>query len=244
MLRHIFATAVMAAGSGIALAQIVPSLSLDPSAPTGRVVVDVFVDVAPTDAWSGMGIRAIPMNGAALHYGADPDGNAPVPNLVGPNGWAPIPDQYVTSVSSPRNPRDSEDRFDSEADATLTGRWSPPAATAVGTPAELNATWGGDPPANSDSPSLDGFVARIALDFTLPADATLGVGETQFLPPGATVILLSEGHPSRPNDWGLATLTVDNVFAGFDWAIWYVPEPGTLALLGVTSALCAWNRRR
>ena len=248
MFRHIFAIAVMAAGSGVALSHVIPSFSFDSSAPAGRVTVDIFVDLAPTDAWTAMGLRAVAMNGAALHYGGDPDANNPVPNyLIGPYAAGPVTDPYVTSLSRPRNPRDGEGRFNENADATLLGRYSPAGGlnTIAATAGELNVAWFSDQPVTAGSPSVDGYVARVALDFAQPAGTTLGVSETQFMPSGATVVLLSEGHPSRPDDLGLATASFDQpALVGFDWAVWYVPEPGSAVLLGFAGVLTAFTRRR
>jgi hypothetical protein len=240
--------AVTAAITPFAFGQIVPSVSLDPTAPAGRVTADIFVDLAPTDTWTVVCFRGIAMSGATFHYGRDDDPNSPQPDqLVAPYGSDPVTDQHVTCFSKPRVNRSSVNRFNNNVGIAVAGRFVPtgPLATTVASPSEVNAVLFASPPETSGSPSVDGYIGRISLDFTVPLGQTLGVGLAPEIPSDATVIMMSEGIPSHPEFRGLAVSTFDQpVFAQIDWAIWYVPEPGTALGLAVAGTFAVLVRRQ
>ena len=245
MFQRALVTAVMAVSGWHALGQVVPSVSLDPTSPVGRVTADIFVDLEPTDAWTAAGLRAVTMNGATFHYGGSDDPNTAFPDQIeGPYNNDPVTDRYVTCVSRPKPGRNSNDRFNNNEGATVIGRYSPPGPLdmTVATPTAFNAAWFSDPPATQGSASVDGYIARVSLDVNAPIGAIFGIGGTQSIPAGATVILLSERNPGT-NDLGFMTASFDvPLLVGFDWAIWYVPEPGTA--LGLTFVIVFLTARR
>jgi hypothetical protein len=205
---------------------------LDPSETSGEIpahlrIVDVFVDIATTDVWTACGINVRSQNGGALVY-ADVDSNQ--------NGYQPglfnlgVEGKFFTSLSRPRG-RDAESRF-TNAGAAAAGSYptQPPSPTM--TPSELGVAFFRNPPATSTTPSVDGYIARVAVDVSAIPGAPAGndfwaVGPSA--PPGAPVVLISD--PLGPA-LGTVIATFDvPAISGFNWQLWFVPEPGSIGLL-------------
>ncbi|GMU83829.1 MAG: hypothetical protein AMXMBFR47_36990 [Planctomycetota bacterium] len=208
--------------------------------PPGILCVDELIDMSRDDVWTAGGMRAFVtpaglLDGVTIRYSAVPDDpNTPhIETLLSP-GTA---DRFVTFVSQPRE-RDAENRYVTSG-AQVAGRFSPTAPIERATDTEFNAAWFPSPPPNSTSPSVDGAVARIAIDVsTLLANHPLleafHVGD-----PGAAtgpIVLESRTNEGVP---GTVNASFDAVFfQGIDWAVWYteVPEPSSVVLfsLGIT----------
>jgi hypothetical protein len=229
MLKRLLAAAMIVIATPFVRGQAVPSVSLDPSSPSDRVTADIFVDLAPSDAFSAAGIRALAMNGATFHYARDADPNSPYPDqLFGPYGSGPVGDQYVTCFSKPRVSRNAPGRFNDAADVSPGGRYNYAGTIAqtVASANEVNTSYYADPLPGPDSPSVDGYIGRIALDFDLPAGQSIGIGLAADIPVGATVIMLSEGHDPFETLRGLGVKSYDYLGLFFlDWAIWSAPTP-------------------
>jgi hypothetical protein len=185
-----------AAAAGAANAQVALSVDrLDGAdsavpVPAGRVVVDVFADVAATDTWTAAGLRAVTTNGALLVYGP---GNA----LVNPSPDDPSQiDPFVTCLSKPLA-RASSNRF-SNAGAAVAGQFDPTSQTVTATASELNVAWFASPPAMSNSPSVDGYIVRFAIDISgaFGIDPETIMVSTGLPPSGTVVLLVSEPCPS------------------------------------------------
>ena len=243
MLKHFFATAAAMAASAMALAQTATVDLLNPAETSGTIpantrIVDVFCDVSSTDVWTAAGIRALTENGATIIY-FDGDLNTPgmQPGLF--NGGTA--NKFTTMLSKPRN-RDGAGRF-TNAGAAAAGGYDP-ALPAPQTEANLlNVSYFASPPESSGSPSVDGYIARIAVDVSgvtgAPGDyAPWGAGPLASIPAGATVVLRSVGL-NQPG--GTATADFENLnFTS--WAMWFIPEPTPLALLAL-GCLAAIRRR-
>jgi hypothetical protein len=250
MFRSFLATAAVMAVSSIALAQGTTSVDLltpieaGETLPGNARVVDVFFDVALTDVWTAAGIRAIAQNGASFIY-FDSDTNTPglQPGLF--NGG--LDNRFTTMLSRPRN-RFAATRF-TNAGAVAAGAYDPAGASPVTLPNELNVAYFASPPATLDSPSSDGFIARIVIDISgvTPIPGAIihdynnwGAGPISNAPAGSVIVLQSTGL-NQPG--GTATATFDVPELNFsNWAMWYVPEPTTFALLAI-GGLAAIRRR-
>jgi hypothetical protein len=161
-------------------------------------------------------------------YGAD---NALVnPSLPDPEE-PPLPiDPFVTCVSKPLS-RDASGRF-LNSGAAVAGGYNPTVATATATESEVNVAWFASPPATTNSPSVDGYIARLAIDISGavgidPETITVSPG----LPPSGTVVLLvSEpcsgfGCSSAPAGTAAATFDVP-IISGINWSVYAFPAAG------------------
>lgn len=239
MLKRFLATAFALSASSVALAQGTVSVDyLDAAETSGAIpanlrIVDVFVDIATTDVWTAGGIRALTQSGATLAYW-DSDANTPgsQPGLFNPG----VANKFMTSLSKPR-PRDGNARF-ANAAAAAAGAYNPPGPAAITTPGELNVAYFASPPETSTSPSVDGYVARIAVDVSgvagAPANGTDWIaGEIPAGTPESRIVLRSQ-PPAGSNSPGtvLATFDVPTI-AGISWGLYFIPEPASLALLAL-----------
>lgn len=238
MQKKVMFAAITLSTNSIAFGQNVVSVDfLNPSETTGTIpsnfrIVDIRVDVATTDTWVAGNIRAIAEHGARFNY-QDSDSNTPgmQPILMNPG----FEHRFLTSLSKPRG-RNASARFTNGAVA-IAGSFDPPAPFPVNTPVELNVSYFALPPETADSPSVDGFVARVSIDINgvdLPPggeDFNLwDAGPIDLMPPGAFVVLRSV----PVNDaFGTSMSTFDiQQPNGLSWAMWMVvPEPSSLALL-------------
>lgn len=249
MFKRFFAPVASLAASSIALAQgtatvdlLTPSESPDPI-PANTRIVDIFFDVASTDVWTAAGIRALTENGATLIY-FDNDLNTAglQPGLF--NGGTA--NNFTTMLSKPRG-RNVAGRF-TNAGAAAAGAFDG-GASPVTTPGQLNVAYFASPPESSQSPAVDGYIARIAVDVSnvppIPgADINdydhWGAGPMADVPSNSRVVLRSNGV-GQPG--GTATATFDVPQLNWSsWAMWYVPEPTSLALLTL-GGLAAIRRR-
>ena len=82
--------------------------------PSGLAVIDVYVDVATTDAWTASGFQVFAREGATIQY-FDQDPNTPglQTGLINPG----LANRYLTSLSRPRG-RNANARFVNAAVAT------------------------------------------------------------------------------------------------------------------------------
>ena len=226
--------------SGIALGQVSVFVDLLSPADDGfdglpQTIrcVDVFVDVATTDVWTAAGIRVVAENGGVLRY-ADGETNTPglQPGLINPG----FEHRFYTSLSKPRN-RNAVGRFEN-AGAAIAGGYDPPAQYPTTDPGVLSVAYFCSPPATSGSPSVDGYIARIAVDISgtgLPEDyGGWGVSLITAIPPSATVVLRSVGV-DQP--FGTAVASFDlAALNGISWALWWIPEPAS-ALSTIATAV-------
>jgi hypothetical protein len=181
--------------------------------PAGLVVVDLHADIGPTDTWVAAGLRAVARNGAALRYG-------PGAALVNPG----LADRFVTCVSRPMA-RDADSRFDAALVGT-TGGYDPSAPAPTATATEVNIAWFASPPANSGSPSVDGYIARIALDLgAVEGIDPRSVAVAGGLPPrGSVPLLVSSPAPNSTATGGWVGATFDAQSpTGIDWSVYAWP---------------------
>src|SRR5262245_8863029 len=152
------------AAASAALASVTISVDrLDPTdggnqPPAGVVCVDIFVHVTPGDTWTSGGIRALAQNGATLRYATDPNTGANRLTNPGTNN------RFVSFFSKPRA-RDANNRY-ANGSATSTGRYSPSGPIATAGPTEVNVAWTASPPETVDSPTVDGYVFRLAINYS------------------------------------------------------------------------------
>jgi len=181
----------VAAAAASASAQVTLSVDrldgADPGAPppAQRIVVDVFANVAPADAWTVAALRATASNGATLVYGTGND-------LLNPD----LTNRFVTCVSKPLA-RDVDARF-VDAGAAIAGRYDPAGPTATATATEVNVAWFASPSPTTASPSVDGYIARVVIDISRVSGIEPGsIRVSQGLPPAGSVALLVS-QPSEP----------------------------------------------
>lgn len=249
MFKHFLAVAAAMIACPIAMAQGVAIVDLlNPSETSGTIpadtrAVDVFFDFVFGDEWTACGMRAIAEHGATLNYfDSDPNTAGIQPGLF--NGGTA--NKFMTVLSKPRS-RDMNARF-TNGGAAAAGGYDPPGATPVTTATELNVLYFASPP-ETGGPYVDGYIARVSVDisgvqefpgFPKAEYINWGAGPLENIPVGALTVLRS-GPIHQPS--GTATATFDVPALNFtSWAMWYIPEPTTLALLAF-GGLAAVRRR-
>lgn len=215
--------------------------------PPNRVILDVFVDVAPTDVWTASGLHVrVPYDlyqggRVRLLYAPTDDPNTAQPDQLVNPGYE---NRFFTSISKPRPSRGGVGRFEN-ARVSIAGGYAPTNPIARAAEWDLNVAYFALPLETQDSPSVDGYIARIALDvdpwlYYPPWIFELATGTT--VPTGALVIAEFKTYEALPGI-GAATLDEPGV-VGSDWFLYrtYVPEPTT----GVCAIamLCALRRLR
>ncbi|MBI5863290.1 MAG: PEP-CTERM sorting domain-containing protein [Planctomycetes bacterium] len=233
-------TCSVAAAQGTLSVDLLDPIETTFTIPDNLKIVDVYVDIAPTDVWTAGGIRAITYNGATfVYFDSDPNTAGTQPGLFDPG----VENRFTTSLSKPR-PRDADARFTSAgavAAGGYTGRPPPPLTD----PHELDVAYFAVPPESSTSPSVDGYVARISVDVSAvgaPQDAFWGISVLGAEPLGAVFVVQSR-FPDRPRGNGTALATYDVPAPnGMDWSLWYlVPEPTSLSLLMLGGLAVRWR---
>ena len=247
--RFLPAAAALAANSiASAQGQVIVDV-LDPSETSGTIpantrIADVFFDMASTDAWNAAGLRAVALNGATIIY-FDSDAGTPgvQPGLF--NGG--IANKFTTMLSRPRG-RDAANRF-TNAGIIVGGAYDPGGPMPVTDPTLLNVAWAASPPGTPGGGSGDGYIARVAVDIDAVAEIpgfpksdydNWGAGPLGSVPSSSTVVLATI-PVNQPG--GMATSSFDVPALNFSsWAMWYIPEPASLALLAI-GGLVAIRRR-
>ncbi|MCC6357849.1 MAG: hypothetical protein IT450_03830 [Phycisphaerales bacterium] len=235
VLRSLIAGATSAAS---AFASVTTTVDLvDPSdgitqPPLGIIAIDVLVDVSPDDVWAAAGTRVFVTpagraDGVQLIYAPPNEPNSPIPYPILNPG---VDHRFVTFLSQP-SPRDADGRY-TNGSVAVAGRYYPggggPNPTI--TPTEFNVAWVCWPPPNANSPSVDGAIARVAIDVSTVLDSH----------PGAWFEVGDRGDAAGPIVVESATFenipgTVSASFdvptpRGIDWAVWYIPEPAPIAI--------------
>lgn len=245
MFKRFLATAAALTAASIASAQGIASVDLlEPAETSGTIpsevrIVDIYFDVASTDTWTAAGLRALTETGAAIIYF---DANSVTPGIQPGLFSGGTDNRFTTMLSKPRN-RDAADRFENGGAIAVSGY--DPQGGPITSPSFLNVSYFANPPESRLSPSVDGYIARIAVDISnVPpisgADIddynNWGAGPIASIPPNSSVVLRSAGF-NEPG--GTATVTFDVPAPAFsNWAMWYVPEPmmhGLLALGGLAA---------
>ena len=198
--------------------------------PPNLLVLDVFVDVAETDAWTAAAMIIFAHHGAAFRY-FDSDPNAGLqPGLFNPG----FDNRFVTSLSKPRG-RNTVARFEN-AGAEAAGPYDN-GATPFTQLNLLSVAYFAFPPETSGSPSVDGYIARIAVDLSAtpyqPNELVVTYTRPDFF-------LLECDYPGATGGFVWATFDVPQV-GGMDFWL-TVPEPAALALL-LAAAMLAVRRR-
>ena len=241
MFKRFLASAAALASCSIAFAQGTLSVDvLDPSETSGPIpdntrIVDLFFDGVPTDVWTAGGFRAAAENEATLiYFDSDPVTPGLQPGLI--NGG--VANKFTTSISKPRG-RDAADRF-TNAGVAVGGAFDLPGPIPDTRPDLVNVAYAVNPPETPGSASGDGYIARIAIDMSEVSEipgfpksdyANWGAGPIGSIPSSARVVLRSIGV-NQPG--GTAFSTFDVPALNFSsWAMWYVPEPTSLALLAL-----------
>lgn len=199
--------------------------------PPNLLVIDVFVDIAATDAWTAAGVRVNARGGATLQYfDAEPNTPGHQPGAVNP-GTA---NRFLTSLSRPRG-RNANARFVNGA-VGIAGSYDG-GATPVLTPTQLNVAYFASPPVTSGSPSLDGWVARIAVDISQTSYELSDLVITHEQHVDAIVACTGASQP-----WGFVNATLDHPqLSGLSF--WVIPEPATCAGLLILVGFSALQRR-
>ena len=239
----IIAISAALASPGFAAAQLVGveadilspgDAGYDGSIPANLLVIDVFVDIAITDAWTAGGLIARTRNGAALQY-FDADLNTPglQPGLFNPGRE----NQFMTFLSRPRG-RDANNRF-TNGGAVAAGTYDTPGASPITSPTEINVGYFASPPTSYGSPSVDGYIARFALDVSATghdvSDFTIALSEP------ATPIYFACAPEQVPiGGFDIATFDFPSPFQFDFWVT--VPEPASIGSWAI--AICALGRSR
>ncbi|MBI5866530.1 MAG: hypothetical protein HZB38_18835 [Planctomycetes bacterium] len=196
--------------------------------PADVLCVDIFVDVSNGDVWTVGGVHVEALNGAALRYATDP--NTSLPILTNPG----VENRFVTSFSKPRG-RDADARF-ANSGAASAGAYCPPGPDVEAGASVCSVAFFASPPETSTSPSVDGYVFRVAVELSgRPSNDPYAL----FLgtPPDPThpdVILISQcPHAAGTVNHGWGPETV----GGIDWYVQQIPEPSTVALVVVLLAV-------
>ncbi|MCC6357848.1 MAG: hypothetical protein IT450_03825 [Phycisphaerales bacterium] len=234
-MRSILPLALIAAWSTTAAASVSLSIDLvDPTdgitqPPAGVIAIDVLADLSPDDGWVAAGLFGVvtpvgQAEGVTLRYAPDNEPNNPSPDYLLNPGTA---NRFVTFITRPRL-RDGDIRYTS-AGAGIAGAYATGGPVAVADPLELDVRWFTSAP--EPPPSVDGAIARIALDVSALLDSHPGAAFATGRPADATgPIIFQSVHPSGG---GLGTVSVsydDPTVHGLDWAVWYIPEPASIAL--------------
>lgn len=155
------------------------------SPPAGIIVLDILADLSPDDSWTAAGFHLAAHNGAQIVYSNDPNTGDAI--LMSPG----LTNRFVTCFSRPR-PRLGSARFDNAA-AAVAGDYCPTGpAPATATPTELNIAYFAVPPQSASSPSVNGAIARIALQANFCGSApccSVGVFPIGQIPSGYTTYL-------------------------------------------------------
>lgn len=245
-MRPILVFALVACHSS-SLADVTHSIDLvDPSdpitqPPAGVISVDIRADVDANDWWQAAGLRGVvtPLGqslGVTLRYAPGDPNNPDHDELLDP-GTA---NRFVTFFTKPRLGRNSQTRYES-AGAGIAGRYDPTGPVRTATPSEINVVWFKSPPEDESPPGIDGYIARVSFDVSALLESHPRVAFEVGDPGSATgpVIFASftenDGPGTVSATWNFPQPT------GFDWAIWYVPEPG--ALVSLVIAYCVFPFR-
>lgn len=230
----------------LSFADVVHSIDLvDPSdpitqPPPGVISVDIRVDVDPNDMWQAAGLRGVvtPQGqnlGVTIRYGPGDDPNTAYHEELLNPGTA---NRFVTFFTRPRSGRNSQTRYES-AGAALAGRYAPTWPVETATANEINVVWFKSPPEDEWPPGIDGYIARVSLDVSALLESDPGVAFEVGDPGSATAPVIFSSFTENDGPGTVSATWTFPLPTGFDWAIWYVPEPGALTLL----ALCVFPFR-
>jgi hypothetical protein len=199
---------------------------LDPSdgiaLPAAHIaIIDIFVDVSPNDAWSVGGFSGRAENGARFVYDLDPNSQV-VPTAPG------MDHRFVTFFSEPSE-RDADARFAQDAAVANLGgncyQW--PWFSLL----EAHFGFIGIPPPNPQTPSRDGYIARIALDLSQVREPLLRTDSARLVvastpPAGGIPLLMSDCSAGGWSSHGTVAATFDAPpLVGFDWGLYGIPRP-------------------
>lgn len=158
---YLFLAALLSACASAGRAEVTLSVDIlgpddGETPPAGTLVLDISADLSVNDSWTATGLRLFAHNGAQIIYAHDPNTTDPI--LTNPGSA----NRFVTCLSRPR-PRGGTARFENAA-AAVAGDYCPTGpAPATATATELNAAYFAVPPQSSSSPSVNGAIARVAL---------------------------------------------------------------------------------
>lgn len=228
-------TAVSTTSAGVTLSiDLVDPADGIAQPPPGVIAIDVLADLTPDDGWVAAGLFGVvtpvgQAEGVTLRYAPDNEPNNPSPEYLLNPGTA---NRFVTFITRPRL-RDADIRYTS-AGAAIAGAYATGGPVAVADPLELDVRWFTSAP--EPPPSVDGAIARIALDVSSLLASHPGAAFAVGRPSDAAgpIIFRSE----LPSGGGLGTISVsydDPTVHGLDWAVWYIPEPASLAIFFVAA---------